>query len=171
MNVICWMSSVSISSGTFLKWGVIHHFLHMCCLVPSTFRLEISKTVFSVFSQVLLVSEARRFILTLLLLRLFIFSICLGYCNRPPQTGGSNFRHWFLMVLEAESRGSRHWQIPCLRRIHFQVHMWPLLCPHRWREVCGVSFVRALIPSWTSLVAQTVKRLAYNAGDLGLIPG
>ena len=24
---------------------------------------------------------------------------------------------------------------------------------------------------YTSLVAQTVKRLAYNAGDLGLIPG
>ena len=27
------------------------------------------------------------------------------------------------------------------------------------------------IHTWTSLVAQTVKRLAYNAGDLGSIPG
>ena len=92
-------------------------------------------------------SEVRRCILTLLLL---IFSVCLGCSNRPPQSGGSNNRHWFLMVIEAESWGSRHWQILGLRRTHFLVHTWPLLCLHRWREVCGVSFVRALIPSWGS---------------------
>ena len=28
-----------------------------------------------------------------------------------------------------------------------------------------------LLPSWTALVAQTVKASAYNGGDLGLIPG
>ena len=28
-----------------------------------------------------------------------------------------------------------------------------------------------MLTEWTSLVAQTVKRLAYNAGDLGSTPG
>lgn len=25
-----------------------------------------------------------------------------------------------------------------------------LLCPHRWRQVCGVCSIRALVPSWGS---------------------
>ena len=46
----------------------------------------------------------------------------------------------------------------------------------QWSRVCCEIHRRSIdwaqvVPNWTSLVAQMVKRLAYNAGDRGSIPG
>ena len=84
---------------------------------------------------------------------------------------------WRMIQCELQARGALP-HIPGARR-------WPVWGRHlcqtrcRWsipKDFIELNFMKGLFPeglfpSGTSLVAQTVKRLAYNAGDLGSIPG
>ena len=84
---------------------------------------------------------------------------------------------WRMIQCELQARGALP-HIPGARR-------WPVWGRHlcqtrcRWsipKDFIELNFMKGLFPeglfpSGTSLVAQTVKRLAYNVGDLGSIPG